>query len=123
LLLPIAGARERAQGDATAPLGVAAPDEATVRFTLTAPLDDFPRRLADPVAWPVPREVLSRYGEKWTEPNQIWVNGAFCPVGWQPGREILLRPNPLLRDPDILSRFALPVTGIPPRVPYPQPTP
>ncbi len=125
LLFPIAGARERAQGDNTVPLGVAAPDETTVRFTLTAPLDDFPRRLAEPVAWPVPEEVLSRYGEKWTAPGNIWVNGAFCPVEWEPGREIVLWPNLLLSDPKITSRFPLPVSrrGDPSRVPYPQPTP
>lgn len=124
LLFPIAGARERAQGDETVPLGVAAPDEATVRFTLTTPLPDFPRLLAEPVAWPVPREVLSQYGEKWTEPGNIWVNGAFCPMEWLPGREIVLRHNPFLSDPEIVSRFSLPASRKAfPRVPYPQPTP
>lgn len=123
LLYPIAGAQERAQGDENVPLGVVALDEATVRFTLTAPLDDFPGRLADPVAWPVPREILSAYGEKWTEVGKIWVNGAFCPIAWQPGREIVLRPNPLLRD-EIRSRFALPVRRKPILEPlYPQPRP
>lgn len=124
LLYPIAGARERAQGDETVSLGVATLDEAAVRFTLTTPLPDFPRLLAEPVAWPLPREVLSQYGEKWTEPGNIWVNGAFCPMEWLPGREIILRPNPFLSNPEIVSRFPLPASRkTSPRVPYPRPTP
>lgn len=124
LLYPLVGARERAQGDETTPLGVVALDEATLRFTLTAPFPDFPRLLAHPVAWPVPREVLSQHGEKWTEPGIVWVSGAFCPMEWQPGREITLRPNPFLVDPDIRSHLALPVQRKPTPAPsYPRPTP
>ncbi len=125
LLFPIAGAREHVQGDEAAPLGIATLDEATVRFTLTAPLPDFPRLLAEPVAWPVPREVLSQYGEKWTEPGNIWVNGAFCLMAWWPGQEVVLRPNPFLHTPEIVSRFSLSALrgAISPQVPYPQPTP
>ena len=103
-LYPIRGARERFGGDDSAPLGVEALDPLTVRFTLITPTQNFPARLAEPLAWPVPRELVEQYGETWTEPENVWVNGQVCPL---PGREgsIEFRLNTFL--PHELSYYAL----------------
>jgi len=96
LLDPIVGAPERRRGEATVPFGVEAVNAFTVRFTLRAPLPDLPARLADPVAWPLPRELVEREGEQWTEPGTIWGNGPYCLSDWHPQRGPELLRNPLL---------------------------
>jgi ABC-type transport system substrate-binding protein len=53
-LLPIEGAREYAAGSATSVPGISVPDDSTVVFTLTQPLNIFPKLLAMPVAAIVP---------------------------------------------------------------------
>ena len=51
---PIKGAREYAAGKARAVAGIAVPDDTTIVFTLTEPLNIFPKFLAMPVAAVVP---------------------------------------------------------------------
>jgi len=53
-LLPIKGAREYAAGTATSVPGIAVPNDSTVVFTLSQPLNIFPKLLAMPVAAVVP---------------------------------------------------------------------
>jgi ABC-type transport system substrate-binding protein len=53
-LFPIKGAREYAAGKARSVEGIAVPDDSTVVFTLTEPLNIFPKFLAMPVAALVP---------------------------------------------------------------------
>lgn len=96
LLYPIVGAEERHRGEGRARLGVEVLDPFTVRFQLRAPTDDFPLRLAAPVAWPVPREVVEQQGGKWTEPGRIWTNGAYCLLALRLGRGPELVRNPFL---------------------------
>ncbi len=93
---PIAGAVQRRQGNYATALGVQALDAATVRFTLTSPLEDFPALLAQPVAWVVPIDRPRRYPGGWSQPGLIWTDGPFCPVSWEPGRTITLVANPYL---------------------------
>ena len=51
---PIKGAREYAAGTAIRSPGIAVPDDSTIVFTLTEPLNIFPKFLAMPVAAVVP---------------------------------------------------------------------
>ncbi len=53
-LFPIRGAREYASGQARSVEGIAVPDDTTIVFTLTEPLNIFPKFLAMPVAAVVP---------------------------------------------------------------------
>lgn len=112
LLLPIAGARERLQGDASAALGVAALDEFTLLLRLVEPTPDLPARLACPVAWPLPWDQAG--GEEgWGEDlGKLWVNGPYCPLEWDVEDWLKLIPNPFL--PDELRPVFRPAAAAPP---------
>jgi oligopeptide transport system substrate-binding protein len=62
-LLPISGAHEYAAGTARTVSGIAVPDDSTIRFTLTGPLNIFPTLLAMPVAAVVPDSTAPAFGE------------------------------------------------------------
>jgi peptide/nickel transport system substrate-binding protein/oligopeptide transport system substrate-binding protein len=63
-LYPIRGAREFADGKASAITGLSAPDDHTVVVTLDEPLAVFPKLLAMPVAAIVPERVPADFGQK-----------------------------------------------------------
>lgn len=96
LLYPIVGAQERHRGDPRARIGVEVLDPFTVRFRLRAPTEDLPLRLAAPVAWPVPREVVEQQSSKWTEPGRIWTDGPYCLLALHSQRGPELVRNPFL---------------------------
>ena len=96
ILYPIRGAQARHQGDERAALGLEVVDTVTLRFTLTYAATDFPTRLSDPVAWPVPRELVESAGDAWAQPGTILVNGTYCPVAWQSGGTVTVVLNPWL---------------------------
>ncbi len=79
-------------------LGVQAPDETTVRFTLTRPASDF---LAMVSTWLVrlqPREAVEKGGSVWTDPGNLWTNGPYALERWGHGREMVLQKNPYWYD-------------------------
>ncbi|MGC8873711.1 MAG: ABC transporter substrate-binding protein [Chloroflexia bacterium] len=96
LLYPIVGAEERHRGAAGPRLGIEVLDPFTVRFRLRAPIEDLPARLAAPVAWPVPREVVELQGSQWTEPGRLWVDGPYCLLARHPEGGLELVRNPFL---------------------------
>ena len=53
-------------------VGVKALDAYTVQFTLEKPAGYFPGIAGMWVNRPVPRAVIEQYGDKWTEPGNIW---------------------------------------------------
>src|SRR5688572_24623290 len=63
-LEPILGAREYAGGTADGIRGLRVPDDTTVVFTLTEPLNTFPKFLAMPVAAVVPTPVPAGFAER-----------------------------------------------------------
>lgn len=94
LLFPIAGAQERIQGDGAAALGVVAVDDFTLQVRLTEPTPDLPARLASPAAWPLPWDQTGEdWGEDW---GRLWVDGPFCPLGWDAEGRLKLVSNPFL---------------------------
>jgi ABC-type transport system substrate-binding protein len=129
----IEGVQERLRGESDVPLGVAILDQHTLQLTLTASYRHpsfYPTFLAQPVIWPVPREPVEAYGDAWTEPGHIWVNGAFCPIDWKPGQSITLAPNPWLPNPlrsKLLQEVIPPIAPLPespaPATSPPQPNP
>jgi oligopeptide transport system substrate-binding protein len=92
ILFPIANAEEIASGKVADPtrLGVAAPDDRTVVFTLKAPTPYFLGLLTHHMAFPIHRASLERYGERWTRPANLVGNGAYRLAAWVPQSEITL---------------------------------
>jgi oligopeptide transport system substrate-binding protein len=58
-------------------VGVRALDEATLEVRLESPAPYFIYLMANPVAFPLPAQVVERYGEDWWKPPLGVYNGAF----------------------------------------------
>ena len=78
-----------------AAVGVAAPDDTTVKFTLKEPAAYFPSIAALWVAFPQPQATIEAYGDNWTEAGLIVTNGAYTLREWNHGSNVLLEKNPL----------------------------
>ena len=81
-------------------VGVEAVDDLTLAVTLAQPAAYFLHLLALPATFPVPRHVVERWGDAWTQPAHIASNGAFRLLSWTPGDKIVLA-----RNPDYRGRF------------------
>jgi peptide/nickel transport system substrate-binding protein/oligopeptide transport system substrate-binding protein len=87
-LFPIQGAREYAAGRARGLTGIRVPDDTTIVFTLTEPLNIFPKFLAMPVAAVVPTPTPSGF-------DQAPVgSGPWRFVSWSHDDAIVLARNP-----------------------------
>lgn len=103
VLYPIAGAEELNTADPTAEnfqelldgLGVSAPDETTVVFTLREPAAYFPSIAGMWVTFPQPQATIEQWGENWTEAGLIVTNGPYSLRQWSHGAEIWVEKNPL----------------------------
>ena len=95
LLDPVAGARDYRTGRNPDPrsVGVRSLDPGTLEVVLEAPIPHFLYLTADPLAHPMPRHVMERYGKAWTTPEHFVSNGAFCLTSFREGRARLAR-NP-----------------------------
>jgi ABC-type transport system substrate-binding protein len=87
-LFPIAGAREYAAGKAQRVRGIAVPDDSTIVFTLTEPLNVFPKLLAMPVAAVVPVPTPPGFGQAPVG------SGPWRFVSWSHDDAIVLARNP-----------------------------
>ena len=83
-------------GEITDPaeVGVKALDDWTVQFTLEQPAGYFAGIAGMWVARPQPKEVIEQFGDKWTEPGNIWSNGAFALDTWEHESRLVLVKNP-----------------------------
>lgn len=77
-----------------AALGVTAADALTLRIVLREPAPYFPGVLAQPVAFPVYRPALQRYGRVFDRPGRLVGNGAYVLEQWQAQSHVSLRRNP-----------------------------
>lgn len=98
LLLPIAGAKRRLQGEPAA-LGVLAVDATTLTIDLDQPCPDLPARLSLPLASPV---RLPPAGQPSTG-RTLLGNGPYRLRDWQPGAWVELEANPHWRDAGTLA--------------------
>lgn len=74
-------------------LGVTAVDEHTVQFTLEAPASYF---LSISSMWtlrPVPSWAIEEFGDSWTEPENIVVNGPYKVTEWLPSESLTFEKN------------------------------
>ena len=74
-------------------LGVKALDEKTLQVTLSEPVPYFPDTLIHTSVKPVPQKVVEKFGEKWTDPANIVVNGPYKISEWQVNDKIVLERN------------------------------
>jgi len=87
-LYPILGAKEYADGKATAIQGMAAPNDSTVVVKLKEPFAIFPKLLAMPVASIAPERVPENFGE-----HPVGT-GPWRLVEWKHDDYLLFAPNP-----------------------------
>ncbi len=75
-------------------LGVAALDDKTFQVTLSQPVSWFLQAAASPSFFPVNRATVEKFGEKWTQPANIVVSGAYKPVKWIINERLISQRNP-----------------------------
>ncbi len=79
-------------------IGVEAVDDYTVRISLTQPTPYFTGLLAHPFFRFVPRKVVERYGNQWTDPAHIVTCGPFKLKSWKPYNEVVVERDPMYWD-------------------------
>jgi len=96
VLYIIKGAKEVNTGEITDlnHIGVKAIDDYTIQFALNHPAGYFPAIAGMWVARPVPRWTIEKYGEKWTEPENIVTNGSYLLTKWAHEDELIMEKNP-----------------------------
>lgn len=74
-------------------LGVKALDDKTLQVTLSEPVPYFPDTLIHTSVKPVHQKTVEKFGEKWTDPANIVVNGPYKISEWQVNDKIVLERN------------------------------
>ncbi len=77
-----------------AQLGFRAIDDSTLEVRLNAPVPYFLYLTAFETYCPVPRRVLERYGDHWTDPSHIVTDGPFLLREHRPHDRLVLERNP-----------------------------
>lgn len=95
-MYPIKGALEFAKGQLTAieEVGIRALDAHTIRVSLVGPTPYFPLLAATWTFTAVPRHVVERHGEAWTDGANIVSSGPFMLKEWKYDQSIQLLQNP-----------------------------
>lgn len=81
-------------------VGVAAPDDLTLRITVARPTAYLPSLVAHSTWFPVPRGTVEKFGRMdardtvWTRPGNLVGNGAFVLAEWRPNAHVLVTKNP-----------------------------
>lgn len=96
VLYIIKGAKEVNTGEITDlnHIGVKAIDDYTIQFALNQPAGYFPAIAGMWIARPVPKWTIEKYGEKWTEPENIVTNGPYLLTKWAHEDELIMEKNP-----------------------------
>jgi oligopeptide transport system substrate-binding protein len=79
-------------------LGVDAPDAHTLRIHLTHPVPYLLRVGTHSTMYPVPKHVIEKYGDQWTNPAHWVSNGAYVIKSWVLGDRIHAVKNPYFYD-------------------------
>ncbi len=79
-------------------LGIKAIDDKTLEITLTEPVPYFPDILFHSSVKPVHQKTVEQFGDSWTSPENIVVNGPFKPSEWVVNEKIVLTRNPTYYD-------------------------
>ncbi|MCA1575968.1 MAG: peptide ABC transporter substrate-binding protein [Acidobacteria bacterium] len=79
-------------------IGVEAIDKYTLRISLTLPAPFFVGMLAHQVFRIVPRQVVEKYGNQWTQPAHIVTCGPFKVKTWQAYHTLVVERDPMYWD-------------------------
>jgi oligopeptide transport system substrate-binding protein len=79
-------------------LGARALDARTLQLTLEHPVPYLPQLAKHQSFFPVPRHVVQRWGEGWTQPGRYVSNGAYRLVSWRLGDYLRVEKNPRFWD-------------------------
>ena len=74
-------------------VAVSAPDDGTVVIKLAAPRPSFLQLISLWVAWPVREDIVTKFGDKWTEPPNYIGNGPFVLTRWAHNERLEFAPN------------------------------
>ncbi|MBP1587074.1 MAG: peptide ABC transporter substrate-binding protein [Clostridia bacterium] len=88
-------------------LGIRAIDDKTVEIKLEAPCAYFLELCGFASLMPLRKDVIEKYGDTWTNPENIVVNGPFKVTEWKHDSYILMRPNKEYYDVDNLGPDAI----------------
>lgn len=101
LLFVIKNAQALKEGDvAPEELGVRAIDDLTLEITLAKPAPYLLGLLTHYTTFPVPQHIVEQYGDKWTDPDNIEVNGPYKLEYERTGDQIVVDKNPLFYEAD-----------------------
>ncbi|WP_143515731.1 ABC transporter substrate-binding protein [Psychrobacter sp. JB385] len=110
----IVGAEQIVEGKAGIDtLGVKAVDDKTLQVTLSEPVPYFPDMMIHNSVKPVHQKTVEEFGDKWTDPANIVVNGPYKVSKWQVNDQIVLTRNPAYYDDantkiDTVTMLAIP---------------
>lgn len=79
-------------------VGVRAIDDRTLVVELESPTPFFLNLTCFPTYFPIPRDAVEKYGDKWTRPENLVVNGPFVLQEWVPNKHVLAERNPVYWD-------------------------
>jgi oligopeptide transport system substrate-binding protein len=75
-------------------IGVRALNATTLRVDLNRPVAYFPSLTTFTVTFPLRRDLLERYGARWTDPGRLVTNGPFTLAEWRHEYRVILRARP-----------------------------
>lgn len=75
-------------------LGVKALDDKTLEITLSESVPYFVDMMIHSAVQPIHPTTVDKFGDKWTDPANIVVNGAYKPTQWVVNEKIVLERNP-----------------------------
>jgi len=79
-------------------LGVRAIDPRTLEIRLIHPVPYLPELAKHQTMYPLPRHVVEKWGDAWSQPGHFVGNGPFTPVSWRLGDHLRAVKNPLFWD-------------------------
>ncbi|MGE3262213.1 MAG: peptide ABC transporter substrate-binding protein [Bacteriovoracia bacterium] len=94
-LFSVVGAKEYNEGKLkdSSKLGFKAVNDKTFVVTLTKPAAFFPTIPTFTVTFPIRKDLIEKYGNKWTDPGKLVTSGAFTLGEWKHDSKVVLLPN------------------------------
>lgn len=74
-------------------LGISAIDDHTLQLSLSSPVPHLDKMLANACLYPLHRETLEKFGDRWTDPENYVGNGAYKIEKWRVNEQITLLRN------------------------------
>jgi oligopeptide transport system substrate-binding protein len=94
LLFPVKNARAVNTNKAKVDdLGIRAIDDKTLVIELEDPAPYLPELLTHYTAFPIPKHVFDKFGEKWSRTGNYVSNGPYKLIEWRPGDRVVIAKN------------------------------